>query len=505
MARLNRAPKPAELVGLPELPLEIKTFEGAILTTTTDNWWFRGAGRPVDLNFTLLPKLSPPLLRALQCLVLWYAEHRSGPTTYNTFQRLKRFFEHCLVRQGQVITCITEADLLNFRSSLSKPNEWYFSALRGPLLQWAAMGLPGVSIEAIKLLRQLRLKGNEKGKAVLTHDILNGPFSDIEFEGLFHALVAAYECGECSLEQFLMGKLPTHLGIRPAQGCLLKVMDFEKEIAEDGTPQYFLNVPRVKQKQKPRKQRKRRPLIDKLGALFERHIQDLQNRLKDTGLALGEIPLFPVQPGSDSHPDLPFHMSAAAFSLRVSRIMKRLGVLSERTGELLHITMHRFRRTTGTRAAAEGHGVAVVAEILDHSTTSNAVVYVQARGDMVERIDKATSAHLAPLAQAFLGRVIKDESQASRAGDPTSRIHDPRFKICQGSCGKLSFCGLNRPISCYTCRSFEPWLDGPHEEVLDVVLVEQAAHRAAGRDRLAQNLDRTVLAIQDVVQRCANG
>jgi len=500
-----RAPDLPDLSDLPEPPFEVRTFDGATLTTTSDDWSFRGATDWVNLNFALLPPLSSQLLRSLQCVLLWYAEHRSGMTTTNTFANLNRFFRHSFARRGSAINNITEVDLLNYRAALTLPTDWYLSALRGPLLQWAAMRLPGVSAEAVKLLRQLRLKGNETGKAVLTYDPLDGPFTDIEFQGLFHALITAYERCECSLEQFLMGKLPTHLGIRPAQGCLLKVMDLEKEVGEDGTQRYFLNVPRVKQKQKPRLLFKRRPLIESLGVLFERHIADVVERLKNTESARQDMPLFPARTGAEAHSEFPFHMSAGGFARRLTRLMEELGVISERTGEPLKITMTRFRRTTGSRAAAEGHGEAVIAEILDHSTIGNATIYVQARPDMVERIDKATSAKLAPLAQAFLGRVIKDESCATRTGDPTSRIHDPRYRSCQGSCGKLGFCGLYKPIACYTCRAFEPWSDGPHEEVLDAVLAEQAGHRAAKRDRLAQNLDRTVLAIQDVVQRCTNG
>jgi hypothetical protein len=81
--------------------------------------------------------------------------------------------------------------------------------------------------------------------------------------------------------------------------------------------------------------------------------------------------------------------------------MESLSAISERTGETMKITPTRLRRTRGTRAAMEGHGVLVIAELLDHSDTQNAGVYVEARPEIVERIDKALALHLAPLAQAF--------------------------------------------------------------------------------------------------------
>lgn len=58
--------------------------------------------------------------------------------------------------------------------------------------------------------------------------------------------------------------------------------------------------------------------------------------------------------------------------------LEKLAVTSERTGERIHITSRRFRRTVGTRAAEEGHGELVIAELLDHSDTQSVGVYVQA-------------------------------------------------------------------------------------------------------------------------------
>ena len=41
---------------------------------------------------------------------------------------------------------------------------------------------------------------------------------------------------------------------------------------------------------------------------------------------------------------------------------------------------------------------------------------------ILERIDRAIALQMAPLAQAFAGVLIRDESQARRGNDPTSRI-----------------------------------------------------------------------------------
>jgi hypothetical protein len=124
---------------------------------------------------------------------------------------------------------------------------------------------------------------------------------------------------------------------------------------------------------------------------------------------------------------------------------------------------------------------------------------------MLERIDRAVAFKLAPMAQAFAGVIIQNESQARRADDPTSRITDPRFDSSMrpiGNCGKFGFCGLLAPIACYTCREFQPWLDGPHERVLDFLIADRERLLSQTDIRIASITDRTILAVADVVTRC---
>jgi len=124
---------------------------------------------------------------------------------------------------------------------------------------------------------------------------------------------------------------------------------------------------------------------------------------------------------------------------------------------------------------------------------------------MMERVDRAVALKLAPLAQAFAGVIITDESQAIRSGDSSSRICDPRFDPTMkpiGNCGQFGFCGLLAPIACYTCRSFQPWVDGPHDRVLDFLLSERERLTSQADQRIASVNDRTILAVADVLTRC---
>ncbi len=134
------------------------------------------------------------------------------------------------------------------------------------------------------------------------------------------------------------------------------------------------------------------------------------------------------------------------------------------------------------------------------------MVYVEAIPDIAARIDRAMASEMAPLAQAFAGTLIKDESEAVRGADPASRIVDARLDRSGtplGSCGQYSFCGFSAPLACYTCQHFQPWLDGPHESVRDYLLKRRAHLLETTSAQIAQINDRRLLAVEQVIQLCA--
>lgn len=84
-------------------------------------------------------------------------------------------------------------------------------------------------------------------------------------------------------------------------------------------------------------------------------------------------------------------------------------------------------------------------------------------------------------------------------------IEDPRFDSTMrplASCGSHGYCGLLKPIACYTCANFEPWLDGPHEAVLEFLIGERDRLSSRGDMRIAAINDRTILAVAEVVRQC---
>ncbi|KAA1015240.1 site-specific integrase [Paraburkholderia panacisoli] len=407
---------------------------------------------------------------------------------------------------GAPIEQITSVDLLNYKGHVGSANEWKVALLSGLFKRWHAHGLPGVAYDAIVLLRQLRLKANIKGAATATMDPVKGPFTNIELEALQTELNASYGRREIALSEYVLCWLFMLLGQRPKQYAALKVRDMVTMPAKDGLVSYCLRVPRAKTRDSDArgafKERMLTPQVGKLVANYALRVQSDFTGVLDDPL---DAPLFPAKEIGAAPDGYSYHATAANLGYRLQAALKALNVVSERTCDLIHISPKRFRQTIGTRAAEEGHGELVIAELLDHSDTQHVAVYVGSTPAIVEKIDRAVALQMAPLAQAFTGKLIQDASESSRREDPASRIRAPAITgtfEAVSSCGKHGFCGFLKPIACYTCNSFEPWLDGPHEQVLDYLLRERERLMETTDMRIASINDRGILAVAQVIQLC---
>jgi hypothetical protein len=482
-----------------ELPISATTLSGVKFSPQDKRWKFRDELKTVSLNFDEM--VAPPqTVNSLKRALLWYIENKSVGYACNLFER----FLH-LTRSISLGVVITSADLINYRVQLSKKDEWKLGMLSGMLKRWHAMRLIGVSDDALDFLETVRLKGAQKGEAVLTMDPEYGRFTDIEYDGIDAALVAAYETGIFSLAEFVAISLIMILGARPVQYAALKICDLAVISSAESTA-YILSVPQAKQRTLSRTSFKKKSLIAAIGEKVSEHVERVKKQFEEVLADPRQAPMFPaIRPSGDEPEGFRHHRTSVSFSGWVTQALAKLKLKSERTGELLNMPPIRFRRTVGSRAADEGHGILVIAELLGHGDTQNAGVYVEASPGMMKRIDRAMALQMAPMAQAFAGILITDESQARRAGDRSSRISDPGISSSMapmGNCGKFGFCGALAPIACYTCRNFQPWADGPHEAVLEFLLAQRDEMLSLSDKRIAAINDRTILAVAEVVLRC---
>lgn len=493
----------------PELvpPAVGRTSAGVAFDTGGSVWAIRDGVRRLRFDFGLLPECAPRLSALVKSYVLWRIENTSPLGALTAFRELKQGLTALHEVMGQPLPGqLNRGQVLSLNALLQGKADRLAHCLSA-LRKMEELGFQPVDEQARLVLNELTLPNRPKNIPVLTLDAKDGPFSPLELEGLCAALNRAYAERCIPQDLFTLAWLYLATGARPVQLAALKVKDLQVTVEGDGFVRYILSVPRAKQKNSggnPRASFKQRELIEQVGALVSAQAEAARARFEGQLSDTSEAPLFPGAETVDMAPGFEGHTAVDSMNRRFNALWKRLEVLSERTRQAMTISAVRFRRTLGTRAAQEGQSIHTIAELLDHSSLDSAKAYVANVPDIAQRLDRELAEHLAPLAQAFAGKLISDEADASRGTDPTSRILDLRVdqKAPVGSCGQHSFCGFAAPVACYTCSSFEPWVDGPHDKVLERLLARRERLLKTVDARIAAINDRTILAVTQVVQLC---
>ena len=492
-----------ELAGA-ELPEVVRLRSGATFDPGSDHWKFIDGNRAIYVNFKSLPAQVGPLIASLKRVLIDVFERNSPAYAVNIFKIFKNLAD-VIAEKDEVVSDIQVTHVINFISKY-KAKVGLESTLSSALMRWSNLGLPGLSADAVSLLKNRRKPGNVKGEAVRTLDPVNGPLTDYELQEFTTALNEAFARRILDEGLYYLAWLVVLTGQRVSQYCSLKVLDVLSGHAENGDLKYEIQIPRAKQRDEVLRESF---LLKPLPLQFGQPLHEYAQRVRAQFPKLGDnAPLFPTRNSRMERMQLNLdfinHWEAAGMSAYFRDELAKIAPISPRTFEPVHLVIGRFRDTIGTRAAQEGYGELVIAELLGHVDTQNVGAYVAVIPEIAQRLDKILAKDLAPIANAFLGRVLARESDATRADDSASRIID--YKHSQkavGSCGTTHNCKFNAPVACYTCRNFEAWIDAPHEQLLDRMLAERERLLVSSGPRVAAINDRTIVAIQSVIDECA--
>ncbi|NPT60055.1 site-specific integrase [Paraburkholderia elongata] len=483
------------------LPETAFTRSGIAFRPNEDIWhWTDGPFR-LHLDFRKLTVSAVFPCDSLKHSLLVFAKRNSASHVTNLFNVFVHFL--ALRVKSTPLVSVTAEEVSNYAARLKDHEKWRVGTLNVLLQKWEALGLSGVEPDCTQYLRERRKPGNEKGAAVRTRDPEEGPFSEAEYSTLYKAVDAAYGAGEVPRWIAVLTRLLFACGGRISQYASLKVLDLT---ARDGS--FVLSLPQAKTREvHSRVSFKEFDLSPQTGRLVLEYIEELRSQGHDD-----DAPLFPEtvvmsqgpRARTRSEEDLFFGHCIRDHLSRIFReFMDSLAPPTERLAfKPIPVTPSRFRYTFGTRLAEEGASKAVIADRLGHVDLQHVDVYFEASPKIVENIHKAMDSQLAPLAQAFRGRLVEDEEHSTHKGAPGSRIIDFRVsKTPVGSCGcKGQGCGFDRPTACYTCFKFEPWLDAPHEKVLRRLQDERK--RWESDERLAAINDDAIRAVQEVIAEC---
>lgn len=477
---------------------------------TADKWVI---SKSITVNFNLVENLvDVSLLLPLKKVLAFYVRNFSSSHTSNIYDR---FRDYLRFSESQYITV---ESLINFRSSLDREHEWYLGTIKGFLKKWHELGYDGVSDDVVDLLDSWRLKGNVKGDVVKRLDPEQGPLTDIELQNINEAAAILYEGNKLTIDQFAMVRLLSATGRRPIQLSHMKLKDVMHGSNKNQGLAYVLNIPRAKQRGVGfRESFKQMQVTEDLWRILDLQRSNVISRFKDKfgkmdDKVILELPLFPDYKSLKEYGEANqlvndlvldvLHCERAEFSKAAEAVVQKAEVMSERTGEHININAQRFRYSVGTRAAREGYGTLIIAELLDHTDTQSAQVYVENVPEYARKINDKVGHLLVPYANAFRGIIVDDEGEARRGKDPSSRIRlNPNENV--GTCGSYDFCGSRVPIPCYTCNHFQPWLDAPHEKVLQELIDErEKVYQQTNDLAIASVNDRTIVAVTEVVALC---
>jgi hypothetical protein len=469
------------------------------------------------LNFQRLQSLPLVIFNAV---VLHIAERIKVTSPDNVRNALEALFfltrSVALVEEVAAGKDISTAFYVELRASNSLAS-WRLHHIRFWYRWCAKQGLPHFSRETANLLDDKVVGGNEKGRAVRVQDPLKGAFDDIELSTIVTKLRAEGPRLLSVTERVLVW-LEIALGRNALAYALMREGDY-RPLPEVGTDRIYhrLDVPQVKKRhQFLRAGSDPKQLNQELGALVAELVA--ANIEARRHMDWPEECAFPLFQRMSPQPDLlggplhefAMHMTTADITDMVRGALKKLNIVSHRTGDRINSNTRRFRYTFGTRMVAEGASKAQLAIGLGHDDLQKVGVYYETRPDQVERLDAALAVALGPIADAFMGRIVSDENDVINGDDPGKRIPHFRRKFGEkpqlagelGVCGSGP-CGLLAPISCYTCVKFQPWRNGPHSEVLEWLVEDRERKRQQGLDPQIYKIhDATILAIGKVVAIC---
>ncbi|MFJ3366602.1 site-specific integrase [Pseudomonas sp. NPDC086251] len=421
-------------------------------------------------------------------------------------------------------------------------------------LLWQERDNTVISTDALRLLKDTNPK-RAGPRNVLSDDPTKSWLTEQEYECLLGAVWNNYDKGISGTQVTLIKLLSMQYARRPIQIAYLKIGDIRKhaESNNTGLKGKFIFFPGAKDSTSVTGFRDSKfephPLADHLWDLCHiqcREVKSLYENILGFSLThdqLNKLPLFCSEPRAKQalkiiagqlQINILENLDSELFHLRKScisyilrwagnspissygasksyRLLPAKPPISARTGQAMVVSATRMRHTRARQLARQGIPHHMLSHWLGHSSEHSLAAYYNDPAEQARQLDEAMAPALAPFAMAFAGTLIDSTDQVSRPRDQSSKLefdHEGKLKSV-GHCGKLSFCATTSiPIPCYRCKHFEPFVDAPHQEVLEALIQRQAAEKQVIKIGGSRNLlipidlSADIHAVENCIARC---
>lgn len=376
----------------------------------------------------------------------------------------------------------------------------------------------------IDAYQALPRKKRSSHDVILSLDPEQGPFTQVEQDGLYQWIHEQFCHGQLDCEQYLYLRILMIYGSRGTQVRAMVFGDFTK--SDQGC---MIRIPWAKQRRDEEGWRVKFETFS-LDDDFYRVVQAYKAMVlaqlwqtypdgTDWNVAIENVPLFrrklddetelrerinppvlldsPLQKSLEDAPQAIFHAGQTTISAWLERIERMEGFpISPRTHQPLKVTRgHRFRHTLGTDLSNAGMSEWAMARALMHKGTQTVRKYRQVSAELLALIDAKMTDHLTLVVNAFTGIIVTDRTSAKNGELADRLIEDLAV------CGADAACHLDAPFTCYACGKFQPLLDADHSSVLD--RLERRREQTIATDKTTGVLwDRAILACRKVILDC---
>lgn len=436
------------------------------------------------------------------------------------------FSQYCRFSKNETLS---PKSLCEFYDYCKCNNLVHFNQMRTFIIYWDKFSPYTIDKQSIVAMRSFSAikPSRPSGSKVRSDDESEGWLTDDEYYAIIDTIWFDFETGLNSLWNTTASLLCAQYGRRPIQLANLKLKDL-KQITDI---ERNIEFPGAKDRESEGFRLSKfeiHPIGDHLWQLCQRlaaeSIFEFEKLLGPLSYdSRQELPLFYPRSGLGKRLEIVIKVgdsildpcASRFFHTRAKRMSTALRrptgtpVRSNRTDDFIVENAYRFRYTRARQLARLGVPRFTLSFWLGHESNKSLDAYYDDPAERSRVLNDGISNIMAPLAQAFRGRVITNKREAKRATDASSVIElDGNDDYAVGNCGSEGYCSASVPIPCYRCTKFEPWVDGPHDEVLARLLARQNEENmtplpGSGRRILAPlQLDRDIQAVIAVINHC---
>ena len=447
--------------------------ETQIMDTSSNIWRFKYLGESYLLNWSLLKHLPSTMFNLIQNYIVDRFIKFAPRTAHRSFD--------CFVSHSDSFKDLSFETCLKLSKQFyeQESDSAYYSSIFVNFYRWGLKKhIPLFHHDVFIVLDDLP-KPNVKNshEAIYLNQYYVEPEESAQFLEVISKLESHEETEE-DLLRIIVKLLAFELAPRPSQIHLLNKSDFRETKVGEDKYLYELRLPIIKQQSSVLNYTSFRAVSERLGRCI--------SKLLSSWLLL-----------DDNTP-----------------LLGPKRICTSKLREFLYyggsyLTFTHLRHNLAQSLADQGAPAEVISERMTHTSLSSARAYIAASPKIAEIKNKALGANNTfneIIHTLNTGKIINKAQHTnldSIVNGTVGGANNMKYLTGIGACNVSGSCPKNPVYSCYTCKKFNPFVDGPHVELLQTLRNEALEFMSTATDfdhnRPLTQLEMTIEAVQKVI------